>query len=104
MTSTETMLSSTDSELNPDSSNIIPDTTNNPKESTEFTLLENSTVTMSGTSEMVTNALGFTPYNSTNPCGYISGITASMINTALGADALTQNSFATNSDIDGLFS
>lgn len=56
------------------------------------------------TSQMVTNALGYTPYNSTNPNGYISGITASMINTALGADALTQNSFASNSDIDGLFS
>lgn len=29
-------------------------------------------------------ALGFTPYNSTNPSGYISGITGTMVNTALG--------------------
>ena len=32
----------------------------------------------------VTTALGFTPYNATNPAGYISGITSSMITTALG--------------------
>lgn len=30
------------------------------------------------------NALGFTPYNATNPAGYISGITSLMISTALG--------------------
>jgi hypothetical protein len=30
------------------------------------------------------NALGFTPYNSTNPNGYISGITSSNVTTALG--------------------
>ena len=30
------------------------------------------------------NALGFTPYNSTNPAGYISGITSGNVTTALG--------------------
>ena len=32
----------------------------------------------------VTNALGYTPYNSTNPSGYITGINSSMVTTALG--------------------
>jgi hypothetical protein len=32
----------------------------------------------------VTDALGFTPYNSTNPSGYISGITSGMVTGALG--------------------
>jgi hypothetical protein len=32
----------------------------------------------------VTGALGFTPYNSTNPSGYITGITSSNVTTALG--------------------
>ena len=36
------------------------------------------------TSLLVTNALGFTPYNSTNPAGYITGITSLMVTTALG--------------------
>lgn len=36
------------------------------------------------TSGDVTGALGFTPYNSTNPSGYITGITSSMVTTALG--------------------
>jgi hypothetical protein len=36
------------------------------------------------TSGMVTTALGFTPYNATNPAGYISGITSGMVTTALG--------------------
>lgn len=36
------------------------------------------------TSGDVTGALGFTPYNATNPAGYISGITSSMVTTALG--------------------
>lgn len=36
------------------------------------------------TSSQVTSALGFTPYNSTNPSGYISGITSGMVTTALG--------------------
>ena len=35
-------------------------------------------------SSMVTSALGYTPYNSTNPDGYISGITSSMVTSALG--------------------
>jgi hypothetical protein len=36
------------------------------------------------TSGQVTTALGYTPYNSTNPSGYISGITSGMVTTALG--------------------
>jgi hypothetical protein len=36
------------------------------------------------TSSQVTTALGFTPYNSTNPSGYITGITSSNVTTALG--------------------
>ena len=36
------------------------------------------------TSSMVTTALGYTPYNSTNPNGYITGITSSNVTTALG--------------------
>lgn len=36
------------------------------------------------TSARVVGALGFTPYNSTNPAGYISGITSGMVTTALG--------------------
>ena len=36
------------------------------------------------TSGMVTTALGYTPYNSSNPSGYISGITSGMVTTALG--------------------
>jgi Chaperone of endosialidase len=36
------------------------------------------------TSSQVTTALGFTPYNATNPSGYITGITSSMVTTALG--------------------
>ena len=35
-------------------------------------------------SSTITSALGFTPYNSTNPNGYISGITSSDVTTALG--------------------
>jgi hypothetical protein len=36
------------------------------------------------TSSQVTTALGYTPYNSTNPSGYITGITSSNVTTALG--------------------
>jgi hypothetical protein len=35
-------------------------------------------------SSMVTTALGYTPYNSSNPSGYITGINSSMVTTALG--------------------
>ena len=35
-------------------------------------------------SSMVVNALGYTPYNSTNPDGFISGINSSDVTTALG--------------------
>jgi len=37
----------------------------------------------------VTGALGFTPYNDTNPAGYISGITSGMVTTALGYTPVT---------------
>jgi hypothetical protein len=37
----------------------------------------------------VTGALGFTPYNATNPAGYISGITSGMVTTALGYTPVT---------------
>ena len=40
--------------------------------------------TLSLTSGNVTTALGYTPYNATNPSGYISGITSGQITTALG--------------------
>jgi hypothetical protein len=33
---------------------------------------------------MVTTALGFTPYNATNPSGYLTSITSGMVTTALG--------------------
>lgn len=36
------------------------------------------------TASNVTTALGYTPYNSSNPSGYISGITANNVTTALG--------------------
>jgi len=36
------------------------------------------------TSSNVTNALGFTPYNASNPSGYITGITSGNVTTALG--------------------
>ena len=35
-------------------------------------------------STMVINALGYTPYNSTNPSGYITGINSTMVTNALG--------------------
>lgn len=40
--------------------------------------------TLTLTSANVTTALGYTPYNSTNPSGYITGINSSMVTTALG--------------------
>jgi hypothetical protein len=40
--------------------------------------------TLSLTSGQVTTALGFTPYNATNPSGYITGITSGMVTSALG--------------------
>ena len=46
--------------------------------------LDTNTYLTSITSGMVTTALGFTPYNATNPSGYITGITSGMVTTALG--------------------
>ena len=40
--------------------------------------------TLSLTSGNVTTALGYTPYDATNPSGYISGITSGQVTTALG--------------------
>lgn len=42
-------------------------------------------------STMVTNALGFTPYNSSNPSGFITGINSSMVTTALGYTPVQPN-------------
>ena len=39
------------------------------------------------------NALGFTPYNATNPNGYISGITSGQVTTALGYTPLPTRTF-----------
>ena len=36
------------------------------------------------TSSQITTALGYTPYNITNPNGYITGISSAMVNSALG--------------------
>lgn len=41
------------------------------------------------TSTDVTDALGFTPYNATNPSGYITGINSTMVTTALGFTPVT---------------
>ena len=47
------------------------------------------------TSSDVTTALGYTPYNSSNPSGYISGITSLMVTTALGYTPVNPSSLAT---------
>jgi len=47
----------------------------------------------------ITTALGYTPYNSTNPSGYISGITSLMVTTALGYtpyNATNPNGYTSN--------
>ena len=46
--------------------------------------LDGNTYLTGITSGLVTGALGYTPYNSTNPNSYISGITSLMVTTALG--------------------
>lgn len=46
--------------------------------------LDTSTYLTGITSSQVATALGFTPYNATNPSGYITGINSSMVTTALG--------------------
>ena len=50
------------------------------------------------TSSQITTALGFTPYNSTNPNGYISSITGSQITTALGFTPIQLNSLSVTSN------
>ena len=47
------------------------------------------------TSSDVTTALGYTPYDSTNPDGYITGITSSDVTTALGYTPVNSSSLAT---------
>lgn len=52
------------------------------------------------TSANVTAALGFTPYNSSNPSGYITGITSANVTTALGFtpyNATNPNGYITSS-------
>jgi hypothetical protein len=56
------------------------------------------------TSSNVTTALGFTPYNSTNPSGYITGITSSNVTTALGFtpyNATNPSGYITSSALSG---
>ena len=50
---------------------------------------DNTTYLSSISSSDVTTALGFTPYNSTNPNNYISSITSSNVTTALGYTPVT---------------
>lgn len=65
-------------------------------------LLSNGSTWISSTvsSSFVTTALGFTPYNSTNPNGYISGITSGNVTTALGY--VPYNSTNPNGYISGI--
>jgi hypothetical protein len=54
------------------------------------------------TSGDVTTALGYTPYNSSNPNGYISGITSSDVTTALGYtpyNSTNPSGYITSSDL-----
>ena len=54
------------------------------------------------TNSNVTTALGYTPYNSTNPSGYITGITSGNVTTALGFTPLSTTGTAADSDkLDG---
>lgn len=56
------------------------------------------------TSTMVTTALGFTPYNSSNPNGYISSITSANVTTALGFtpyNATNPSGYITSSALSG---
>ncbi len=56
------------------------------------------------TSTQVTTALGYTPYNSSNPSGYITGITSGMVTTALGFtpyDNSNPSGYITNSALSG---
>lgn len=76
---------------------------------TKLSDLENDEGFITGiNSSDVTTALGYTPYNSSNPSGYISGITSAMVTDALGftpySDAnpsgFTSDSALTTEDID----
>ena len=54
------------------------------------------------TANNVTTALGYTPYNSSNPSGYITGITANNVTTALGYtpyNSTNPNGYITSADI-----
>jgi len=63
----------------------IPGTTGLLKKTGTSTWTLDTNAYLTGiTGNQVTGALGFTPYNSTNPSGYISGITSSNVTTALG--------------------
>ncbi|CAB4154019.1 Intramolecular chaperone auto-processing domain containing protein [uncultured Caudovirales phage] len=60
---------------------------------------DNSTYLTSITSGNVTTALGYTPYNATNPSGYITGITSGNVTTALGYtpyNATNPNGYTSN--------
>jgi hypothetical protein len=63
-----------------------------------------STIRSELTSSNVTTALGFTPYNATNPSGYITGITSSNVTTALGFtpyNATNPSGYITSSALSG---
>ena len=67
------------------SANATGDKTINITVPTNNNQLDNGAGYITGiTSTDVTTALGFTPYNATNPNGYISGITSTDVTTALG--------------------
>ena len=51
------------------------------------------------TSAAITSALGYTPYDSSNPNGYITGITKTMVTTALGYTPGTSNFSGSYNDL-----
>ena len=72
----------------------------------DITKLNNNAGYISGiTSTDVTNALGYTPYNSTNPAGYISEVTSTDVTNALGYtpyDSSNPDNYTTKTYVDGI--
>ena len=102
-TATQTALN-----LKADSSTVSSHTgnTSNPHSVTKaqvgLTNVEDkSSATIRGeiTSSNVTTALGYTPYNNTNPSGFISGINSGMVTTALGYTPQNSSTAITTSNI-----
>ena len=79
--------------------------------STQFLMANGSVSTNPGwitgiTSSNVITALGFTPYNNTNPSGYITGITYNMVITALGFtpySGANPNGYISLTEANGLY-